>query len=1358
MSYEVTKSRIWQWIGIILIVGVFAGAYWYFQVRASTLNKSPTGSLTSGLVGYWTFDGADVSGTSATDRSGNSNTGTLTNGPVIAEGKIGQGLSFDGVNDYVNITSIPSALFANTTFTASGWFKTSTADRSILSQDNCDGGWFISMDSNSKLNVSLRTNGSCGAGSASRVSAMNVADGVWHHFATVITTDTVTAGNNNINIYVDGVLNQGSLTAGTTYGTAGDNKVQIGARYSGDRPFSGSMDETRIYNRALSAGEIQSLYALGQSDKTNSAVSQPQGTGRLDSGLAGYWPLDDGSGISATDSSTNANTGTLHGGPTWTTGRIASAVDFDGTNDEISIADPASGVLDITDTTNFTFSGWFNRDTFTTDDALFTKRVGVAAGNTGYIAYIDDATDKLTFEVSDGTDEYQMESSSTFTATGWNHFTIVWNDSSSTLTKMYINGVEETTTNTGTFGNVNSLANNVTFYFGTYLDVSEFYQYPFDGKMDDMRFYNRALSSDEVSQLYRLNTPMGVDTSLKGYWSFNGTDIAGTTAYDRSGTSNNCTLTNGPIVNSGVVGQGLFLDGSNDYVNCTNASVFQNTTGTISAWIKTNGAGSSYRGIVTKQNAYGMYLKDNVLIMYDWGTYADRSTGINLADNKWHLVTATFQSGVSAYIYIDGTLVLSTAMTVSNQGDVVTVGNGGVAAGQNFAGAIDEVRIYNRALSAGEIQSLYALGQSDKVNSSVSQPQGTGRLDSGLAGYWKLDNGSGTTATDSSTNGNDGTVPNSWTTGQVGGAVSFDGSTRMAVSAGTGIIDAKQDVTMAAWVYPRATIGYRGWFYKGVAGCDEATAKYMLENDLVGKLRIWMGGSYLTSNTSLSINQWQHIVATNSAAGSAIYLNGVLVASGSALPTPASSSEQWRFNTCNSIDANMDDIRIYNRAISSDEVSQLYRLNTPTGVDTSLKGYWSFNGTDIAGTTAYDRSGAGNTGTLTNGPVIAEGKLGQAIAFDNSDDYVSVADADTLDVIDSTNFSLTGWFRRTTATTDDVIVAKRNGITAGDTGYIAYLDDATDKFTLEVSDGTDEYQLESSATFTDSDWHHFTLSWNDSSATSTFLYIDGSYETTTATGTFANVNSLANALTLRMGAESDNGNPFSGALDEIRVYKKALSASEVWDQYLASASTMRTCGTVTDADGNVYGTVKIGTQCWMKQNMRVGTRIAAATSQTNNATTEKYCYSDSDSNCTSNNPNQPDGGLYQWNEAMQYSTTAGARGICPAGFHIPTDTQQYTLENYLKNSGQSCDASRSGYDCSSAGTKLKPGGTSGFESNPAGYANSGSFFDRGSHGGFWSSSESGANAWHRYLFSSVATVYRYADDKSSGLSVRCLQD
>jgi uncharacterized protein (TIGR02145 family) len=195
----------------------------------------------------------------------------------------------------------------------------------------------------------------------------------------------------------------------------------------------------------------------------------------------------------------------------------------------------------------------------------------------------------------------------------------------------------------------------------------------------------------------------------------------------------------------------------------------------------------------------------------------------------------------------------------------------------------------------------------------------------------------------------------------------------------------------------------------------------------------------------------------------------------------------------------------------------------------------------------------------------------------------------------------------------------------------------------------------------------------------------------------------------------------------------------------------------------VYNTLKIGTQCWMKQNMRVGTRINVAGNQSNNSIIEKYCYADTASNCTTNHPNQPDGGLYQWNEAMQYSSTPGAQGICPAGWHIPTHDQFTTLERSVCTSG-SCatdfpyDITTTGYRGTTEGTNLKPNGTSLFEGNLAGDSFGGSFYNRGAGGLFWSSLGSGGSAWYRYLSSGGAQVYRNQVDQSFGLSVRCLKN
>jgi len=175
----------------------------------------------------------------------------------------------------------------------------------------------------------------------------------------------------------------------------------------------------------------------------------------------------------------------------------------------------------------------------------------------------------------------------------------------------------------------------------------------------------------------------------------------------------------------------------------------------------------------------------------------------------------------------------------------------------------------------------------------------------------------------------------------------------------------------------------------------------------------------------------------------------------------------------------------------------------------------------------------------------------------------------------------------------------------------------------------------------------------------------------------------------------------------------------------------------------------IGTQVWAKANLNVGTMVTGVTTQTNNSILEKYCYSDIESNCTTY------GGLYQWGEAMQYVTSQGAQGICPAGSHIPSDTEYKTLEMQLGMTQAQADTT--GWRGTDQGTQLKPGGTSGLNMPLAGNRGTGgSFSDLSSYGNLWSSSESSTSAWLRGLYSGLATVDRLTDDKGNGFSVRCL--
>ena len=176
----------------------------------------------------------------------------------------------------------------------------------------------------------------------------------------------------------------------------------------------------------------------------------------------------------------------------------------------------------------------------------------------------------------------------------------------------------------------------------------------------------------------------------------------------------------------------------------------------------------------------------------------------------------------------------------------------------------------------------------------------------------------------------------------------------------------------------------------------------------------------------------------------------------------------------------------------------------------------------------------------------------------------------------------------------------------------------------------------------------------------------------------------------------------------------------------------------------------IGSQTWAKANLNVGTMITGVTVQTNNAVLEKYCYNNTESNCTTY------GALYQWNEAMQYAANEGAQGVCPVGSHVPSDNDWKILEISLSMTQSQADTPNT-YRGTDQGTQLKSGGTSGLNLPLAGLRSSGGSFNLlPSTGYMWSSSESSTSAWYRALDSGYATVLRAMAGKAAGLSVRCL--
>jgi len=206
-----------------------------------------------------------------------------------------------------------------------------------------------------------------------------------------------------------------------------------------------------------------------------------------------------------------------------------------------------------------------------------------------------------------------------------------------------------------------------------------------------------------------------------------------------------------------------------------------------------------------------------------------------------------------------------------------------------------------------------------------------------------------------------------------------------------------------------------------------------------------------------------------------------------------------------------------------------------------------------------------------------------------------------------------------------------------------------------------------------------------------------------------------------------------------------------------------------DIDGNYYNTVKIGTQIWMAENLKTtkyadGTAIplvnTTSTWDALTATSKAYCwYNDDIANKATY------GALYTWaaamNDAASVTTNpSGIQGVCPTGWHLPSDAEWTQLTTYLGGE-------------SDAGGKLKETGTThwtspnisatnetGFTALPGGFrSTNGTFSNIGNYGYWWSASEYDTTyAWYRFMYNNVSIVYRSYKNKEVGYTVRCLRD
>jgi hypothetical protein len=284
-------------------------------------------------------------------------------------------------------------------------------------------------------------------------------------------------------------------------------------------------------------------------------------------------------------------------------------------------------------------------------------------------------------------------------------------------------------------------------------------------------------------------------------------------------------------------------------------------------------------------------------------------------------------------------------------------------------------------------------------------------LNSGLVGSWTFDapDLAGTVAYDRSSGAHNGTLTNTPLrgVGKIGQALSFNSANTTYVTAGnvgSGIM------TVAFWmkapdVTSQKLISIDGTKQIETNGSDAIVATSF------PAATVYVDGIV---GSAVKDGQWHHVVVTDTTG-----VTGTTFEIGRVVATYFTGT--------------IDDVRIYNRALTPQEIKRLYNIGGTLHIAASqnnkitngLIGMWSFDAPDLAGTVAYDRSGQGNDGTLTNDPTRAIGKIGQALSFDGADDYVTITNPGlptNLDFTSGNKITLSAWIYPTNLPSEAAII------------------------------------------------------------------------------------------------------------------------------------------------------------------------------------------------------------------------------------------------------------------------------------------------------------------------------------------------
>lgn len=883
-------------------------------------------------------------------------------------------------------------------------------------------------------------------------------------------------------------------------------------------------------------------------------------------GLTAWWP---GEG-SAVDLVGDWH-GTLVGDTSFAAGEVGDAFTFDGSGDYVEVADASAGDLGADP---FTVAFWMTSQTAGSGAYLVGKSHPDGGAEHGWDIRLD--AGRIQVVGVNGWD-INITSDELIAIDQWHHVAVASEGATVTL---YIDGAGAGTCARQT---ISTAPNFLRFGFTTNFGGSAF-----QGQLDEIQLFDRALSAGEIEVL-RQSAPGGscrpcaaMPAGAVAWWRAEDN-------FDDSVGRLNGRPTGGISFDGGLVGRTFGLDGTDDFVALPRDAVWDFGTASISvtAWFQSSSAG--YRNILRYHNGYGgagfWGLRTNpsgklefLLRDQNGSTSATLTSDAVYTDGAWHHVTAVRDAGAGLLrLYVDGAEAATPAadlgLNVAAPSDTVPAIGAGVwgsgGAYEPFAGSIDEVAIFDRALSADEAARIFIAGERGICHDCVEQAND-------LVSWWRGDGN----AFDS-VGGNDGALENgaAFATGLVGQAISLPtGNDFVEVPHDDSLsFGATDPMSIAFWAY-RATDDAVQHLLSKRHDCYATPWNYQFYRDS-NQDKLCFGsssGDVCTTADKLPLAEWTHLAVTFDGSAGTFYVNGLPEATAAIALGPDTNSPPLRFGSvadCDTLDlglrGRLDEIEIYDRALSRDEVLGVFRSGSfgrctdCAPVPGGLAAWWRAEGdaTDAAGS---------NDGTGMNGAGYGVGRVGRAFDLedDAEPDYVEVPHSASLDITGP--LSVEGWVFLDNQTLSTVV---------GKGDY--YGTESITSYSLEIggssADGKPTTVLYGSYAAGDlriSDdvlgtgrWYHLAMTWDGSTTIEDNhrLYIDGAVaETWTKT---TGLNSTNESLTIGAMKPPDYYRVTDGRIDELSIYSSELTAAEIRTIVAAGAAGKCVAG---DSEPDVF--------------------------------------------------------------------------------------------------------------------------------------------------------------------------------------------